>query len=460
MEKCVRNWETFDGGWEEVVRTHGGVNWDDDAAWDSGRMKALSGQRSDWEPLYLFWRRLILLVASRLRISFIPASRIKSVWFRRRSAVTGLSVSVYPLSIPQVLNEMHSTGDVLLLGEDVPRVDLSTGSSTSAVARLSGFVTRFARAIGVFATPSLIDDDGRDHILIFKAVLQEKISEVVSALKEGHWTSACVLTITKFQSLFDGDDEASVALSYLSLHGNARYLSVSFKDGAADAEIVQGVKLSLGTAPVGAVSSLDYDLLKLAWTEEKLQKHIDLIDQSWESSRKTALECFKSGNRAAALRHIRRSKLLANSRKKSGQMLERVEQLLRLLADAEATNKVTEVIKIGAKAMKEQSINIEEVHHHMEELDHVVSAFNDVQAALESVPLKSGDLEDEEVEEELEELEAELLKEEGVQETELQEKQGSQAQGPSQTQSQSQAEELADSVCHNLSNLNLEPEAA
>jgi hypothetical protein len=37
---------------------------------------------------------------------------------------------------------------------------------------------------------------------------------------------------------------------------------------------------------------------------------------------------------------------------------------------------------IGTLAIKEQSISIEEVHHHMEELDHVVSAFNDAHAAL------------------------------------------------------------------------------
>jgi hypothetical protein len=34
-----------------------------------------------------------------------------------------------------------------------------------------------------------------------------------------------------------------------------------------------------GATPVGGVSSLDYDLLNLVWTEEKLQKHIDLTDQ-------------------------------------------------------------------------------------------------------------------------------------------------------------------------------------
>lgn len=44
----------------------------------------------------------------------------------------------------------------------------------------------------------------------------------------------------------------------------------------------QGVKLSLSTTPVGVVSSLDYDLLKLVWTQEKLEKHIDIIDQNWE----------------------------------------------------------------------------------------------------------------------------------------------------------------------------------
>lgn len=58
------------------------------------------------------------------------------------------------------------------------------------------------------------------------------------------------------------------------------------------------------------------------------------------SSRKKALEYFKSGNREFALRHIRRSKLLAESRNKSSCMLEKVDHLLRLLADAESTYKV------------------------------------------------------------------------------------------------------------------------
>ncbi|XP_078179642.1 uncharacterized protein LOC144573768, partial [Carex rostrata] len=334
----------------------------------------------------------------------------------------------------------------------------------------------------------LLDDHARDHILVIKPVLQQKISDEVSTLKEGHWTSACMLTITKFQSLFYSHDEASSALSFLSLHANARYLSVSFKDKATDTDFVQGVKLSLSTT---VVSNLDYDLLKLVWTQEKLEKHIDIIDQNWErsihfwfsasmqcskdlcasknsnlivfandgsiqklllryiekfritkqkmllsfSSRKKALEYFKSGNKEFSLRYIRWSKLLAETQNKSNGMLEKVEHLLLLLADAESTRYVAEAIKIGTKAIKEQSISIEEVHRHMEELDCVVSAFNDVQAALESVPVESDEIEDGEVEEE------ELRKEE-VQETKIREKQGSQAHGPTQ------AQELADSVCH------------
>jgi hypothetical protein len=71
-----------------------------------------------------------------------------------------------------------------------------------------------------------------------------------------------------------------------------------------------------------------------------------------------------------------------------------------------------------------------------------------------SVPVELDDIEDGEVEEELGKLEEELLKEEEEQEIKIQEKQGSQALGPAQ------AQELADSLCQNLSSLNLEPEAA
>lgn len=80
----------------------------DDEAKSRARFKALSGQRSDWEPLYCFWRDLILKTARHLHIFIISPSRLSRLWFRRRP--DGLS----PLCLDGVLLEMHRAGDLLL----------------------------------------------------------------------------------------------------------------------------------------------------------------------------------------------------------------------------------------------------------------------------------------------------------------------------------------------------------
>lgn len=79
-------------------------DWDDEAKCRA-RFKALSGQRSDWEPLYCFWRDLILKAARHLGIFLIRPSHVKRLWFRR----AGLS----PLCLDRVLLEMHRAGDLL-----------------------------------------------------------------------------------------------------------------------------------------------------------------------------------------------------------------------------------------------------------------------------------------------------------------------------------------------------------
>lgn len=83
------------------------ADWDDEAK-SRARFKALSGQRSDWEPLYCFWRDLILKTARHLHIFIISPSRLSHHWFRRRP--DGLS----PLCLDRVLLEMHRAGDLLL----------------------------------------------------------------------------------------------------------------------------------------------------------------------------------------------------------------------------------------------------------------------------------------------------------------------------------------------------------
>lgn len=83
------------------------AEWDDEAK-SRARFKALSGQRSDWEPLYCFWRDLIIKTARHLRIFLIHPSRLTRLWFRRRP--DGLS----PLCLDRVLLEMHRAGDLML----------------------------------------------------------------------------------------------------------------------------------------------------------------------------------------------------------------------------------------------------------------------------------------------------------------------------------------------------------
>lgn len=69
-------------------------DWDDQVM-TRARFKAFSGQRSDWEPVYLFWRDLILCVARQLGVFFISPSRLNTHWFNRG----GLA----PLCLPTVL---------------------------------------------------------------------------------------------------------------------------------------------------------------------------------------------------------------------------------------------------------------------------------------------------------------------------------------------------------------------
>lgn len=103
------------------------VDWDDETK-SRARFKALSGQRSDWEPLYLFWRDLILKVARHRRIFIIRPSDVKRLWFRRGG--------VSPLCLDRVLLEMHRAGD------------LSPLHPTSAATRLSRIFRRALDFLG------------------------------------------------------------------------------------------------------------------------------------------------------------------------------------------------------------------------------------------------------------------------------------------------------------------------
>uniref|UniRef100_A0A0D9UZU2 Charged multivesicular body protein 7 n=1 Tax=Leersia perrieri TaxID=77586 RepID=A0A0D9UZU2_9ORYZ len=359
----------------------GGGGWWDDPDGDElrARFKAFTGQRCDWpQPKLLFWKDLILRVARRLRLCSAPARIVTDVWFARPGGLT-------PLCLPQVLEEMRADGEILLKSE---LIDPASGSLYQLVRRMS--------QMAVSKQPIVQDD-----VVVFKSLVEERAAYIVEQLRNSHWTSTCILTISKFNTFFHGREDCHVALCYLTQCGKARYIVDRRQDS------VEGVKFSLMAAQVPAVSKLDYDTLHLIWTEEKLQHQLDVLHRQWEISRRRALLSFKSGDKQAAYRYARQSKLFSESRKRCTPLLERVEEVISLIANAETTKKVNEAIKISIQAMKEHHVSIEEVNEHLKEVDDLVATQREIDGAIGSVILQSIDSK-ENIEEEFMKLEAEL----------------------------------------------------
>ncbi|KAG4115710.1 hypothetical protein ERO13_D12G123000v2 [Gossypium hirsutum] len=239
-----------------------------------------------------------------------------------------------------------------------------------------------------------------EDCLILTTLLKEKADEVIKCLSESHWNSHCVVTRNKFESMCGGQKEGYAVLSYLSGCRKGQYLSTNKK------ELIEGIKVSLSSAVVSGVSSLDFDTLHLIWTQEKLQQQLDVIDRRWETSRQSALASLKSGNKKLALRHAKEMKLGTENREKCNSLLNRVEEVLCVIANVESTKQVTGAIQIGARVIKENKISIEEVQLCLEELDESIDSQKQVEKALEPAP--SLDMEDEDIEEEFRKLELEI----------------------------------------------------
>ncbi|KAG2596985.1 uncharacterized protein LOC120706605 [Panicum virgatum] len=408
-------------GWEAAVRAEVGAAgwWDDpDSADLRARFKAFTGQRRDWpHPTLLFWKDLLLRVARRLRRCSAPAHLVTSAWFARPGGLT-------PLCLPQVLEEMRADGDILLKSE---LIDPSAGSLYQLVRRVSQMAISSRRPVS------------QEDILVFKSLVEERAADIARQLSDSHWTSTCVVTISRFNSFFCNQEDAHAALCILTQSGKARYLVARKQDP------IEGVKLALNSAQVPAVSKLDHDTLHLVWTEERLQQQLDVLDRRWEISRRRALASFKSGDKQGAYRYVRQSKVFSQSRNRCTQLLERVEEVISLIAIAESTKKVYEAMQIGIQAMKENNVSIEEVNVHLKEVDELVAAQREVDAALESVPLHSIDDEGD-IEEEFRKLETELQDE--IPHIQVQE--------PMSHSNEESPDEVVESLSNNLSGIKLE----
>uniref|UniRef100_A0A7N0TUF0 Charged multivesicular body protein 7 n=1 Tax=Kalanchoe fedtschenkoi TaxID=63787 RepID=A0A7N0TUF0_KALFE len=366
----------------EFIRKQVGGEWDEEAI-ATARFKAFSGQRTDWEPKYLFWKNLILDVARHLNLFIINPFEVKQSWFHRG----GLT----PLCLDQVLVQMCKDGDIVCM-EDL----LDPTSSHISIL--------FRRALKIVRRPAPPDESLLESPLILMPLLKEKSADVVKILSQNHWTPSCIITKEMFQALCGGPNEASSILSYMSECGKARYIFIK------KAEVIEGIKVSLSNNPVPRLMSLDYDVLHLTWTIERLQKQLDVIDQRYANFRSSAMTSLGCGNRITSVKHVREMKMASQSREKCILLLNRVEEVLSVIVNAESTKKVSEAIQIGARAMKENRISLTEVEHCLQELDEAVDSQKQITSIIE-LSQSNADIDEESIEEELLKLELEVVSE-------------------------------------------------
>lgn len=355
-------------------------DWDDESK-RRARFKALSGQRSDWEALYCFWRDLIIKTARHLGVFVIRPSRVTGVWFRRRP--DGLT----PLCLDRVLLEMHRAGDLLT-------------TTTSTESRLPHILRRALNFLAADDRPPALTGD----CYILAALLEERALEVVDRLSQNHWTSTCVVSMEKFEGIWVGSkEEAAAIVDYLSARGRATRLLINRPMNNP----IEGVKLCLAPGAPSAASTTDYTTLHLTWTADKLENQLHLIDQRYQKSRNLALASLKQGNKKLALRYAKELKLASQSRERCSALLDQVEKVLQAITDAESSKEVVEALQSSKRAMQENKISIEEVELCLEELDHNIDALKRLDNALESTTTY-GEVDDEDMEEEFNALQMEI----------------------------------------------------
>ncbi|KAL2897442.1 Charged multivesicular body protein 7 [Bienertia sinuspersici] len=157
--------------------------------------------------------------------------------------------------------------------------------------------------------------------------------------------------------------------------------------------LLQGVKVSLSSAPCSSIPSIDSVVLQLVWTLEELQQQLTTIDEQDTRLRTSALAALKSGDKKLALRNARQLKLASESREKVTSFSNRIEEVLHAIADAESAKKVSEAIQLGAWAVKENKMEVEDLMSFVSESTSYAA------------------LEDEDVGEELDKLESQIRNE-------------------------------------------------
>ncbi|KAG0593357.1 hypothetical protein KC19_1G323400 [Ceratodon purpureus] len=238
-------------------------------------------------------------------------------------------------------------------------------------------------------------------MLIVTPLLQERSSLVIKALSEAEWRHVCVVTMTRFRELCGSTETADVLIAVLINQGRACLLKLDGKEN------IEGVKVALKDEPIPAVTEIDNQVLQLYWTLERLHQQVNILDVRVTSARAATMLALKSGDKKVALRQARRLKVLTTSKGKCETFIDRIDEVLTSVADAESTRKVADALKVGVQAMKDNHVTLAEVQTCLEEVDDAVSEQRETQTTLAEAPLITG-ADDMDLEEEFLLLEAEL----------------------------------------------------
>jgi len=353
------------------------------------RYKGFTGQRGDWESRLHFWRDLVVKCARYLNVVVIDPHMVQHQWFLREG--------VTPLGIPTVLTEMRKSGELQTEDELLRPPSTLSQYTGSMLKNVFMWVGSQVWAISGSAQSRIALPD---HLIV-TPLLQERISQMIKILSQAEWRQVCVVTLSRFQELCGDPEIAKLMMSLLITQGKGCQIKLGGKEN------IEGLKISLKGAPVPDATESDKHMLQLYWTLERLHQQLCSLDLRVASTRNAAILALRSGDKQAALRHARRLKILTISKKKCESFMDRIEEVLTFIVDAETTKKVTDAVKVGAQAMKENHVTLDEVQICLEELDDAISQGRETQDALASAPITT-DVDDADFEEEFQSLQAEM----------------------------------------------------
>ncbi|KAI5058464.1 hypothetical protein GOP47_0026634 [Adiantum capillus-veneris] len=349
------------------------AGWDDDVV-SAARFKALTGQRADWEGRFNFWKDLIVLLARHLNLLVIDTQAVQHSWFLRG----GLT----PLCMSQVLLEMFSSGDLQSLDK-------------FQETQPSWFWQQIGKRVFWGNTTMQVKIPGR---LVVTALVHERIADVTKSISESCWTTSCVTTVDHLNNICGGEEEASIIKRELIRMKRGKLL---VSDGSMP---IKGFKISSNQDPVSDVSKLDSYMLHLYWTLEKLSVQMNVLEQAYSRSKDSAVKAIKY-DRSNAKRHIQSMHTVAASKQKCGDLQEKIREVLAFISQAEATKQVSEAMRMGANALKEHTIPLDDIEACLRDLDEAILDHNEIAEVFGS---STNQVEVDDLEAELAQLELEL----------------------------------------------------